>query len=558
MTSDLATEIIIRVRRLLDGLLATVVRGRLPSVPPLGQRLFTRYGDWVDGLFSRLHVPLPSAILFSRNSSPWFLPLSYAWFDRRWIDSRKRSRPFWRQSGNQKDEDRQMPAVPEYSFEEETGEDMTSQLQSTQSKPAADIILNLPILRTLPTGNTEFTRAGQLAGNIRPLGIPESGTLQARNSKFNRPEQLAKEIALRFELLTDKGSPTPWHMPFEASDLLYYPGPVTNSNLMDKARHIIAHGRPSHLEETFYPSGAVDLSRPRLGLTSGQHIGAVPMPLSREPSVTGRTPIQAVSPFVLVSDVMNRDSEPSGVLSIMPSGQPVNETRIASLPRSSESPFMRSNNIQATKAFPRLQSLFDTSLSAPSTNLKGKASVVSTSYLFEPPQVASDAVPADKADTTRVSYSEEPPLAGPDETPDITGVAGQYFEKLAPRPALDNTWGSRQTSLWHWSAGYTPPSLTEKAIGQETGGSLQAVASMTKNSSFGGYSGGTEVGLALAPIARQPDSVPAATSSAVGAGQERASEATREATPAFAPESLASEVYSILKRRLIVEKERTT
>jgi hypothetical protein len=119
MTNDLATEIIGRVKKLLDGLLAIRASKRLSVLPLLGQRLYIRYSDWVDELLSRLYSPDSSALLFSRRSNLQLLPLSYAWFDRRWIERRKRSRPFWRQPGREKDEDRQMTAVPEYFFEEE-------------------------------------------------------------------------------------------------------------------------------------------------------------------------------------------------------------------------------------------------------------------------------------------------------------------------------------------------------------------------------------------------------------------------------------------------------
>ena len=508
MSNDLSTEINGRVKRLLDGLLATLVWRRLPSLPPLGQRLCTRYSDWVDGLFSRLHLPLTSSLLLSRSSNLWLLPLSYAWFDRRWIDHRKRSRSFRRQSGGKKDEDSQRLPVPEYFFEEDAEEGVIKQFRSAQSEPADDIILNAPTLMTLSDGNTEFTR----------------------------PEQLAKKIALGLELLTNKGSPAPWHMPFVASGVPYYPGLVTNNRPLDKGKGIIASQHLSHLEETFSPSSSVDLSPLSLRPVSGQYIGTVLMPVPGRFSLAERTPTQAVSPFVPSSEGMNFDFEPSGALPVAAlRGQPASEARIASLSHLSESPSMISKNIPA-----------------------GKALAASHSYLSGPPQVASGAVLAGKADTTPVSLPEEPPLFYRDETLDMASVACRYFERLAPQPALDKTWGSRQTSPWHRSAGHIPPSLTEEAISQEMGEPAKAVASTIKNSSFGGYNRSMEVGLALAPIGRQRENIPAAISSAVSAGQEGALETAGETMPAPDPEALASEVYSILKRRLIVEKERAT
>ena len=118
--------------------------------------------------------------------------------------------------------------------------------------------------------------------------------------------------------------------------------------------------------------------------------------------------------------------------------------------------------------------------------------------------------------------------------------------------------GHGQLSPVYWSAGHIPPSLTGKGISQEMGGPVKAVASTIKSNSFGGYSRGTRVGLALAPIGRQRENIPAAPSTALDGGREGAPEAVGEATPALDPEALALEVYSILKRRLIVEKERTT
>jgi len=87
---------------------------------------------------------------------------------------------------------------------------------------------------------------------------------------------------------------------------------------------------------------------------------------------------------------------------------------------------------------------------------------------------------------------------------------------------------------------------------------VKSIASTIKSNSFGGYSQGTKVGLALAPVGRQRENIPAAPSRALDAGPEGAPEAAGETMPALDPEALASEVYSILKHRLIVEKERTT
>lgn len=508
MSNDLATEITGRVRRLLDGLLATLAWRRLPALPSLGQRLFTRYSDWVDRLFSRLHLPLTSAVLPNRSSNFWLSPLSYTWFDRRWIDRRKRSRSFPRQSGSKKDEDTQRLPVPEYFFEEDAEEDVIKQLQSAQSEPADDIILSVPTPMTSLARNIEFTRA----------------------------EQLAKKIAFRIELLTNKAYPAPRHTPFDDNDVPYYPGLVTNNSLLDKGKGIIASQHLSHLEETFYPSSSVDLSPPSLHPVSGQYIGTV---LMREPgkfSLAERTSTQAVSPLIPSSDEgMDSNFELSGVFPAALSSEPASEARIASFLHSSKSPTMTSNNIPA-----------------------GKVLAASPSYLFEPPQVASDAVLTEKDDTTPSSLPEEPPLFHRDGTIDITSVDYRYLERLVPEPTVDKTQGSHQTSPLHWSAGHIPPSLPGRAISQEMGEPVKATASTIKSSSSGGYNRSIGVGLALAPIGRQREDISAATSNAVSEGQEEALEAVDETVPALDPEALASEVYSILKRRLIVERERTT
>lgn len=530
MSSDLATEITGRVERLLDGLLTTLIWRRLPTLPPLGQRLYTRYSDWAGWLFSRFHSPLTSALLPSRSSNFWLLPLSYAWFNKRWIDRKKEPRSLRNQSDDRKDESIQRLSVPEYFFEEDAEEGLIKQFQSSQSEPADDIILNVPALMTLSAVNTEFTR----------------------------PEQLAKKIALRFKLLTNKGSLAPWHMPFDANDVPYYPGLVTNNSLLDKGKEIIASQRSSHLEETFYPSSPADLSPLSLHPVSGQYIGTVLMPVPGRFLLAERTLTEAVSPFIPSFEDMNFHFKPSGALPAALSSEPENEAHIASLSYLPEFPLMTSNNVPARKVFPRLQSLFGTPPVASSTNLMGEALADSSSYLSEPPQAASDAVLAEKADTIPVSYPEQTPLFGPDETLDVTNAAYQYLKMLATQPRFDKTWGSRQTSPLHWSAGHIPPSLTEETISQEMGEPVKAIASTVKNSPFGGYNRGMEVGLALAPIGRLRGNIAVATSSAANAGQERALEAGGEPMPALDPEALALEVYSILKRRLIVENERTT
>ena len=554
MINDLATDITGRVERLLDGLLTTLIWRRLPTLPPLGQRLYTRYSDWAGRLFSRLHSPLTSALLLSRSSNLWLSPLSYAWFDRRWIDGKKESRSFRDQSDNIKDEGTQWLSVPEYFFEEDAEEAVIKRFQSSQFEPADDIILSIPTPITLSTGNTEFAR----------------------------PEQLAKKIALRFELLTNKGSPASWHMPFDASDVPYYPGLVTNNSLLDKGKEIIASQRSSYLEETFNPSSPADLLSPSPHPVSGQYIETVLMPVPGKFLLAERTPTQAKSPFIPSFEGMNSHFEPPGALPAAPSSEPESEANIASLSYLPEFPLMTSNNIPAGKAlaaslsplsespymtlnkvptrkvFFRLQSLFGIPSVASSTNLTGKMLADSPPYLSEPPQVASDAVLAEKADTTPISYPEQAPLFGSEETPEMTGAAYQYLEMLAPQLPLDKTVGSRQAPSLHWSAGYIPPSLTGEAMSQEVGGPVKAVASTIKNNSFGGYNRGLEVGLALAPIGRQRENIMSATSNTANGGKERALEAVDKTTPTLDPEALALEVYSILKRRLIVERERTT
>ena len=140
----------------------------------------------------------------------------------------------------------------------------------------------------------------------------------------------------------------------------------------------------------------------------------------------------------------------------------------------------------------------------------------------------------------------------------MASAARRYFKRLSSQTFSDKTLESDQIPQLHWSARHVPPSLTQEPIRQEVGEPVKAVASATKNSSFGGYDRSVAVGLALAPIGRQRENIPAATPSAVSAGQERSAEAIGETVPAHDPEGLASEVYSILKRRLRVEKERIT
>ena len=282
------------------------------------------------------------------------------------------------------------------------------------------------------------------------------------------------------------------------------------------------------------------------------------MAVSGEFSLAERTPPQAVYPFLPSSERMSSNFERSGALQAAISGQPLSKARIGSPSHFSETPSMISNNILVRRIFSRLQSLFGTPLVASSTNLMEEALADSPSYLSGPPQVASDAVLAEKTGATDVSLPEESPLFNRDGITDMTSVDIRYFGSLFSQAPVDRTLGHGQPSPVHWSTGHISPSLTGEGISQETSAPAKAVASTIKSNSFGGYSRGTKVGLALAPVGRQRENIPAATSSAVGAGQEGASESVGETMPALDSEALASEVYGILKRRLIVEKERTT
>jgi hypothetical protein len=554
MSNDLATEITERVERLLNVLLTTLVWRRLPTVPPLGHRLYTRYSNWAGRLFSRIYSPLTSALLLSRSSNPWLLPLSYAWFDKRWIDRKKEPRSFWNQSDDRMDESIQRLSVPEYFFEEDAEEGLIKQFQSSQFEPADDIIRIIPTLMTLSVGNTESAR----------------------------PERLAKQIAPKLELLTNKGSPAPWHMPYDADDVPYYLGLVANNRLLDKGKEITTSQHSSHLEKISYPSSPADLSSLILHSVSGQYIGTTLMPVPRNFLLAERTPTEPVFPFISPLEDTNSHFEPSGALPAALNSEPESEVHIASLSYLPEFPLMPSNNtptgkalsaflsylsespsvipnkVPAGKLLPQPRSPFETPFMASSTNLMGKMLADSRSYLSEPPQAASDAVLAEKADTTPNSYPELASLFDPDETLDMTSTAYRYLEMTAPQPPLDKIWGSRQTSSFHLPAGYTPPSLTEEAVNQEMGEPVKSITSTIKNSSFGGYNRSVEVGLALAPIGRTRENIPAATSNTANGGQERALEPGGETMPTPDPEALALEVYSILKRRLIVEKERTT
>lgn len=529
MSNDLATGIIGRVKRLLDGLSASLVWRRLPALPPLGQRLFTRYSDWVDAVLYRLQWPLAPALLFNRSSNLWLSPLSYAWFDRKWTDRRRRSWPSWRQSGSEKDDDIKGLPVLEYFFEDDSDEVAVEQLQSTESEAADDNTLNLPRPRTLSARKAEFTRA----------------------------EQLAKKIALRLESLTSKRSYTAWHRPFDANDMRYYPGLVTNDSLFD--RRIFSSQHLDRLEETFHPSSPLDLSPLTLNPMSEQYIAAELMPVPGQSSSAKRALTQAVSHFVSSSEGMDSSFEPSGAPQVAPNGQPANEARIASLSHLFDTASMTSNNIPVGKAFSRLQTLFGTPLVASSTHLTEEALADSPSHLSEPPQVTPGGVVAGKAGAIPVSLPEEPPVSRRDETPAMISVDGRYFENLVHQPSLDQILGSRQQAAVHWLAGQIPLSLTEEAMSHEGGEPAEAIASSTmKSSSAGGYNRNLGVGLALAPIGRQRENIPAVTSSTASPGQEGALETVGEATSPLDPEALASEVYDILKRRLAVEKERTT
>lgn len=554
MSNDLATEITERVERLLDGLLTTLVWRQVPTLPPLGHRLYARYSNWAGQLFSRIYSPLISALSLSRSSNPWLLPLSYAWFDKRLIDRKKEPRSFWNQSDDRMDESIQSLSVPDYFFEEDAEESLIKQFQSSQFEPADDIILSIPTLLTLSAGNTEFVQ----------------------------PERLAKQIAPRLELLTNKGSPAPWHMPYNADDVPYYPGLVTNNRLLHKGKGITTSQHSSHLDKNSYPSSPADLSSLIPHSVSGQYIGTTLMPVPRNFLLAERTPMEAVSPFIPSLEDTNFHFKPSGALPAALNSEPESEAHIASLSYLPEFPLMTSNNTPTGKALsafvsylsespsvipnkvpagellPQPRSPFETPFMASSTNLLGKMLADSHSYPSEPPQAASDAVLAGKADTTPISYPELAPLFGPDETLDMPITAYQYLEMLTAKPSLDKTWGSHQTSSSHLPAGHTPPSLTEAVVNQEMGEPVQSITSTIKNGSFGGYNRSAEVGLALAPIGRPQGNIPAATSSAANGGQKRALEPGGENMPTPDPEALALEVYSILKRRLIVEKERTT
>jgi hypothetical protein len=431
---------------------------------------------------------------------------------------------------------------------------LIKQFQSSQFEPADDIILSIPTLMTLSAGNTELVQ----------------------------PERQVKQIAPRFELLTNKGSPAPWHMPYDADDVPYYPGLVTNNRLLHKGKEIITSQHSSHLEKISYPSSLADLSPLIFHSVSGQYIGTTLMPVPRKFLLAERTPTEAVSPFIPSFEDMNFHFKPSGALPAALSSDPESEAHIASLSYWPEFPLMTSNNaspekalsaflshlseslsvipnkVPAGKLLPQPRSPFETPFMASSTNLMGKMLADSHSNPSEPPQAASDAVLSEKTDTTPNSYPELAPLFDPDETLDMTSTAYRYLEMLAPQPSLDKIWESRQTSSLHLPAGRTPPSLTEEAANQEMGEPVKSITSTIKNSSFSGYNRSVEVGLALAPIGRPRGNIPAATSNTTNGGQERALEPGGETMPTPDPEALALEVYSILKRRLIVEKERTT
>ena len=139
----------------------------------------------------------------------------------------------------------------------------------------------------------------------------------------------------------------------------------------------------------------------------------------------------------------------------------------------------------------------------------------------------------------RLSDTASAELTMPDEA--VTYSNEQTGEKI---PAI---------SIWnHYPTTHRIPADAIGVSAQETDSGIGGPA---RNGDFNGQRAGV-LTLALAPTARSPRASGSAASSTTSSDQRPATERADEETPAYDPELVAAEVYAILRRRLVIERER--
>lgn len=514
MMDDLATEVIGRVRRLLDGLSSTIFSRQLSVPSSLGQRLCARYFDSLDRIFSSLYLPPTSAPLPGRDSDFCLLPLSYAWFDTRWINSLRRSRLFRRRPAKRKDEG--IPELPftGYISEDEAAGGSAAQSQSARSGPVRDVMLR----------------------------APEPIPLSAANMGFTLLEQLAKKYAPDFSV----------------ADVAYHPKPPADYvSLFHRSGEMLS-GRSQHYSQAISDrTGTAATSQPGLYRVPRQPAGTALRQAPRELPRVVTAATQDASPVVLSRGEMDPGSARSATLPAIPGDRYADVAHKPFIPHALDSPPTAPGSIAATEASPRFSDLLGSRTVASSIRLRGRAPAVSHPYLLRPLRAASGGAVADEDDAIPVSSPREPSLISRDETADTYNATRQPFQPPAPQQPLEDAWQSSQMSLYlHRLHGQIRPSMTDEVLNGGPDKHTSDIASMVKSSLSNDHSGAIGLELSLAPIGRSREGTAAAVRRSAEPGQERALPTPMENTQACDPELLAWEVYAILKRRLRVEKER--
>lgn len=439
ISSDLATDITGRARKLLDWLLPTLTVGsqlwrRIPILAQPVHQLGSVYMDWVRELVSRLYLSAASVPRFSRSSHVFLSPASFTWFNPRWWQRRKRYWPAmtrWDETIDDSLAEISLPLPDDdiflspvyYSGEDETYE---AAVERQKSKALGGSILELLKLPTLPPGDMGLAQRKRRTVTVIPM----------------------------LQLPGKQGSHEPTQAPFEpAGKSYYYP--------------------------EFIPAISV------------RHSEAGPILPPRKVVMMDKEPMPAVSHFVPLSLDMSQDSE---------------------VPR--------------------------------------------------PLPVASNTVSPKKATDAPDLYLPGPRLIHRDQTADFAATAFTDFSEVSPRLVSDQNPGFRQLSLIQGLMGNVPLTLGGKVVNGEAAESAETKSAGTIAQSAGyGQAGGLGrnlgIGLALAPVGRRTVRTDETALPATTGGEENAIQALGEAALAIDTEVLASGVYDILKRRLLVERERT-
>ncbi len=530
VSSELAASINGRTRELLDKLLPALsfmpyLRTQQPTLFSPYRYPGEDYAEWVKEFISRLYLPLTSIALFGHNSGFWLPPVPFTWFD-----------PLlWRRFKRQGAAEEQYPAAIDDSI-------IDMSLPFTKENYAS-IFHNIQP----PYISPHFPDLTRL---INPV-ISNVGPVQR-----GRP---ARAIYRGLELAGKQSLFKPPAMPIESTSDPAYPWIEIDNRLIPQTAMPLNTGMHQFTRRTMLP----------LNTSKHQFKQQTIVPLN-----TGPYLLPVIHDDIVSSESPSHLHQVEALYPSLPAASPLSTLDTVSTRRGRREPALRRiepallpGNVVMTRdstappLFAAFSSTDQESDSRPSepfvlaseTTSQGKAATDPITSVSRPLPV-NDA-PTGESEPVSTPVPRKSTSRPEEQTVHPAGIVFDEFQMVSARLSLSDNLGSRRTPTLHSLIRHTPFGLAEQAGAEDI---TSLVDTVRPGNGYGGVTShnmSSGIELALAPVGRRRESTDATTSS-TQAGEQSMAQTENEASSEIDTEALASEVYDILKRRLLIERER--